>query len=201
MSNGDTKGKWREIEYFSNIRKWEENDFAMKCQTSVPGGDVIWSLQAQGSGGVCGYFKQILIHFNLITYSRIPLWQCQGIETGVRELPGVYIFVVLQGALCVFIHPSFYPSTHPAHPFIRRVNVKAWGLEKQKTVLPAPTPRISWSLGETDQWTESYSMGPHSGSNTWCSLEVCELNAWLIERVVLGSTRKEWTSSWVLKNE
>lgn len=90
----------------------------MKCQTSVPGGDVIWSLQAQGSGGVCGYFKQILIHFNLITYSRIPLWQCQGIETGVRELPGVYIFVVLQGALCVFIHPSILLSIHPPSPSI-----------------------------------------------------------------------------------
>lgn len=68
----------------------------MKCQTSVPGGDVIWSLQAQGSGGVCGYFKQILIHYNLITYGQIPLGWCQGIELGFRELPGVFIFIALQ---------------------------------------------------------------------------------------------------------
>lgn len=57
----------------------------MKCQTSVPGRDVIWSLQAQESGGVCSYFKQILIHFNLITYDQIPLRQWQGTELEIRE--------------------------------------------------------------------------------------------------------------------
>ena len=56
----------------------------MKCQTSVPGRDVIRSLQAQGSGGVCGYFKQILIHFNLITYGQILWGQCQETKLGVR---------------------------------------------------------------------------------------------------------------------
>lgn len=82
----------------------------MKCQTSVPGRDVIWSLQAQGSGGVCGYFKQILIHSQFNNIWPHSLGTVSGDRTGSQRVPalvaGVFL-VVLQGdAVPKFIQPA-----------------------------------------------------------------------------------------------
>lgn len=62
-------------------------DFAMKCQTSVPGRDVIWSLQAQGAGESV-VISSTLIHFSLITYGHI-LGTVSGDRTGSQRVPAL----------------------------------------------------------------------------------------------------------------